>query len=157
MNACGGKCGQRIKYEWLERLNDLSLFDLISICEGHNEGSAEHRQLPHINLRLSDVHITKIVEEWNRLKADVSSVLDECFNAASFRGHFEVRSGFASDKDGNEPVEIALLKISARFDLTKSINDPKADWFEKSIAAAELFDKKLEQIFITAVEKEKKV
>lgn len=142
-----------LKDEWLERLNELTLFDLISVCEGHaTEPEGHPRRLPHINLRLREAYIGQVVEKWNMFKAAVGSALGECFDAGRVRGHFEIRSGYASDRKGSEPVEVALLRISARFDMEPSSGSPKNEWFEKSIAAAECFDKKLGRILEAVAE-----
>ena len=48
-----------LKDEWLEHLNSLKVFKLISICEGHVYVGRLGRSTPHFNLRLKAEIIDK--------------------------------------------------------------------------------------------------
>jgi hypothetical protein len=60
---------------WLERLNHLLAFNLMSICEGHHtqvRGSVG--RFPHIYLKLKESYLPGFVKEWDNLR---SAFMDE--------------------------------------------------------------------------------
>ena len=83
-----------LKDDWLERLNALAVFDLISICEGHpDEPEFEHRRTPHINFRVKEIHAETIAALWNSEQATLAALMDKAFLALPLSVVFEVRSG----------------------------------------------------------------
>lgn len=139
-----------LKDAWLERLNKLAVFELISICEGHPDDPAIRRRFPHINLRVRERYVVEIVENWERLRTDIRARIGDSFNGRRFTGHFEIRSGYASDTAGNERVEAGMLKISVRFDVLKATEGFGEEWFEDSISSAERFDAEMLKILAAA-------
>lgn len=134
--------------EWLERLNDLSSFDLISICEGHTEsGANERRRLPHFNLRLKDDRLEHLIENWLVYRVPIGASLDRSFDNKYTRADLEVRSGFVKERGVLSQKGIVLLKISAFVDVLDF--DPayyEQQWFDNNIRAAENFDRDTSKI-----------
>lgn len=51
--------------EWLERLNKLETFSLVSICEGHiNVEQTSVKRRPCIILRPKEAHLRPLTEKW---------------------------------------------------------------------------------------------
>jgi hypothetical protein len=48
---------KHLEDEWLESLNALKSFNLISICEGHLHQNLTNRAYPNINLRIKDEYL----------------------------------------------------------------------------------------------------
>lgn len=148
-NYCVDK---NLKDEWLERLNALEAFDLISICEGHGSGTDEEsRRLPHFNLRLKERFAERLNEVWSEIRSDIGSAIDRCFTSPHVEVRFEYRGGFVKDADGVSPQEIAIVKLSSLvriLDFEASYYG--ADWFDANVAAAENFDKEAAQILAAA-------
>lgn len=130
---------------WLERLNALAVFDLISICEGHpDEPVFEHRRTPHINLRVKEVHAETIAGLWNSERATLAALLDESFHARPLSVVFEVRSGREVRHGSATGYTLCLLKIKPGPATLGSVPPEKAQWFEQTIAAIETLDNSLE-------------
>lgn len=133
---------EKLKDNWLERLNDLENFHLISICQGHPEGSLEipHRPM-HFNLRLKDEFVNDMITGWDEVKDGVRDALDRTFNADHTAAHLELRCGYIKDKKGIAAQDIILLKVSRQIDLlTTQTSDPLREWFDENVTAAESFD-----------------
>jgi hypothetical protein len=138
-NFCVDK---NLKDDWLERLNSLRSFDLISICEGHpDEPSYPHRRLPHINLRLKDGLAELLLPSWISEKFNFGSVLARSFTNGHTSAQFELRSGFTARQQKSEFEELGLLKLSPRVDILNFDRDQfEVRWFEQNICSVEEFD-----------------
>lgn len=134
--------------EWLERLNGLKCFDLISICQGHADAPEDHpRRRPHFNLRLKDEFAEALINDRVQVKDRISEILDRAFETAHTVAYFEIRTGFIKDKKGVAAQDIVLLKVSRHTDLLKDPpTDPLGSWFDENVAAAENFDVGFESI-----------
>ena len=66
---------------WLEALNGLSCFNLISICEGHTTVDHHPREYPHINLRMKPECFSLILrDEKNFLQFVRTALVQICHN-----------------------------------------------------------------------------
>ncbi len=133
---------RNLEDDWLERLNRLRVFDLISICEGHeDEPVAVHRRLPHFNLRLKDTRAEMFAARWSETRTAIGEAIDGCFFNKFTSIHFEFRSGFVKERERTHPQDIVLLKLAARVDV---LDFDRAyygrEWFEENVAASEAFD-----------------
>lgn len=131
-----------LKDDWLERLNALKIFDLISICEGHeDEADVVARRLPHFNLRVRENMIGTLERRWSSDRERIGNALDGAFENRFVSAKFEMRSGFIKERKAIEPQDIALLKIGPVVDVLDFDRIYYgAEWFEENIAAAEAFD-----------------
>ena len=141
-----------LKDEWLERLNDLEAFDLISICEGHGSNAeTEHARLPHFNLRLKSPIAERLDDIWSNVRKDVGSAIDRCFNNRFTAANFEFRSGFVKEPGEIHPQDIALLKLTSYVHILDfDASYYNAAWFEDNVAAAEEFDRELTSLLSRA-------
>lgn len=133
---------EKIEDAWLERLNALKYFDLISICQGHADAPEDQpRRRPHFNLRLKDEFAEALINDQAQLKDRIADILDRAFDTAHTAAHFEIRSGFIKDKKGIADQDIILLKVARHLDLLKEQPiDPLRTWFDDNVAASERFD-----------------
>lgn len=136
-----------LKDDWLERLNALAVFDLISICEGHpDEPELEHRRTPHINFRVKEIHAETIAALWNSERAILAALIDEAFLAHPLSFVFEVRSGRELRFGSAGDFVLCLLKLRpAPLSLDRRPPE-KAEWFRLAIAAIETLDRLLSRI-----------
>lgn len=131
-----------LRDDWLERLNSLSVFDLISICEGHSdEDPGEMRRIPHIHLRLKDAETANVTARWHELRLDAASLVATFLCDRNDAAHFEIRSGYAVSRGELEPVEIVLLQLAAKWDHLAAEPVNARIWFERNVAAVENFDR----------------
>ena len=134
--------------EWLERLNDLSSFHLISICEGHAEDRAnEKRRLPHFNLRLKDDRLEHLIENWLSFRPLIGASLCSSFDDRYTTADLEVRSGFVKERGDLAKKGIFFLKISAFvnvLDFDPAYYGPP--WFDYNVLSAEIFDRETARI-----------
>lgn len=130
---------------WLERLNALAVFDLISICEGHpDEPVFEHRRTPHINLRVKDVHAENVRGLWNNEPSPIADAVDKSFAAAPCNASFEVRSGREVRPGSATGLTLCLLKIKPATAQLETVPPAKTQWFEQTIIAIETLDRSFE-------------
>jgi hypothetical protein len=64
-----------ISENWLERLNNLKLFDLVSICEGHFKEVHPYNRQPHINLRLKDEYLKYMFSHLPACEKTIQNIL----------------------------------------------------------------------------------
>lgn len=127
--------------EWLESLNSLAVFDLISICEGHpDEPEFEHRRTPHINLRVKEPAAESFAGLWNSDRATLAALLDEAFLAHPLAVVFEVRSGRELRSGSAENFVLCLLKLRPAPPPLDRRPPSKAEWFRLAIACIETLD-----------------
>ena len=106
-----------LKDDWLERLNGLKVFDLISICEGHGTAAeTELGRLPHFNLRLKSPIAEQLDDIWSSIRTEVGEAIDQCFSNRYTAVNFEFRSGFIKEGGRIDPQDIAIIKRTYRDD-----------------------------------------
>jgi hypothetical protein len=94
-----GVCVDRnLEDDWLEGLNGLEAFSLISICEGHCDRQAEpSRTPPHVKLRLGENLLPSIASRWDEHKMAIVSEVTRLFQAGdtyvNLELKFKLRSG----------------------------------------------------------------
>lgn len=133
---------EKLEDDWLERLNALKHFDLISICQGHADAPDDQpRRRPHFNLRVKDECANALANAWPVHKDNIADAFASAFETAHTTAHLELRNGIIKDKNGVAPQNITLLKVARHTDLLKA--QPAAPlhaWFDENVAAAESFD-----------------
>jgi hypothetical protein len=133
---------------WLERLNALNLFNLISICEGHSCDKHPYDKQPHINLRLTSQHLSKIHIRWLTCREAIhalvatSPVCNDIYIHASFSHEYS----FPDASIRHEEFGIQVLCRRLRNQPTL---EPWFDlWFQQAITLIETFDMQLTYILI---------
>lgn len=126
---------------WLESLNTLTSFDLISICEGHSAGRRNSE--PHINLRIKAGRQFLVVANWSVLQTGIdqfllehSSDLHDTIVEAELR-----RRSRAAPGRGNDRHDDFVVKLCRALN-TATVGAPMTEWFERMIP----FVRKLDQV-----------
>ncbi len=125
---------------WLESLNDLNAFDLISICEGH-PGRRFH-DYPGINLRLKAENVHHVIGAWNATADMLFSSLPitfgriEVFVEVDLQRRIRLISGIPRKDDK------LIVRISSRQRRIGSIMDSDTiNWFVAAVESTKNLDK----------------
>lgn len=134
---------KNLKGEWLERLNALRSFDLISICEGHPNGRPySSRSLPHINLRLKPDLIVALADDWHAYQPRVQEGISNVFRHALTSTILELRYRYSTRGERSHYREDTVLKLEVlRESSSRSEELNRDEWFLANIRASEEFDK----------------
>jgi len=131
---------------WLERLNALELFNIISICEGHSCGEHPYDKQPHINLRLKSQHFPNIHSRWLACREAIhalvgtSPVCDNIYIHTSFL----LEDSFPDASIRYEELGVQILCRQLRAYPTP---EPWFDlWFQQAITLIEAFDMQIASI-----------
>ena len=138
-----GFCVDRnLEDEWLERLNALRVFDLISICEGHfNRQQEPARTSPHIRLRLKDGFLSGISRHWDEHKMAVVSEVNRLFETGGtsvsldLRFRLRLATGRLSYR---EELMVGLNRRQAR--VSEEIETNAHTWFHQNVGRVEELD-----------------
>lgn len=127
-----GRCvDKNLQDDWLERLNRLSCFKLISICEGH----AERRSSAHLNLRLKPEFLSQIGAVWEEIVAAAQSV--------SRAGTIDCETGFEIERRWRDRTERRREDLVVRVQCRAPQNGWNAKtevWFGSAVAFLEQSD-----------------
>jgi hypothetical protein len=128
---------------WLERLNHLLAFNLMSICEGHHtqvRGSVG--RFPHIYLKLKESYLPGFVKEWDNLRSAFMDEVHKNFQLGDTYFNLEMKTKLRAGRGRLVYQEELTLKMRAfqpRFSETM-IPETQA-WFENCITRLETLDK----------------
>lgn len=127
---------------WLEALNALDAFNLISICEGHvTERPNSPRARPHINLRLKPSLLPRAVQHWHVVSPVLKGSLAELFVAqgtsATVELKLQVRNSPTVRDDLTARFEARRTRVSAAMDTET------ADWFRCVVESIKCLDRLL--------------
>lgn len=128
--------------DWLERLNNLRVLELINICEGHPKRvSSTATRHAHIYLKLKETYLRTLVRDWETIRPTLLSEVHRLFQDGSthlnFNLNFKVRTG----KGRFVYQEGLRLKIRADKPTNGPGLDPSTrDWFDSCISCTETFD-----------------
>ncbi|MDP1621314.1 MAG: hypothetical protein Q8M08_03150 [Bacteroidales bacterium] len=132
----GHTVDQNLNEDWLNALNRLSIFNLISICEGHQRSRDPYGKLPHINLRIKPFLLTTVNQIFNNnLKGQLSGILGNLFDHSSYATeiHCKKKSRSLID-DLTVGIRCRKMKITDHLELLNV-------WFPETIMKIEEFDK----------------
>jgi hypothetical protein len=139
----GHSVDKNLKDEWLQDLNDLKIFDLINICEGHrNEVGQRRNESPHIYLKIKE-EIREKAYEYYRFSKN-SDMLEKNMSK-TFEDHLRFRCSLCFEKtitNTNRSSARIVFKLnsSPRLDFEKGGMD---NWFTEAIKKIKKLDKKL--------------
>lgn len=129
---------------WLESLNSLLTFDLVSICEGHTaEGSNRNAKPPHINLRLKDDLLASTIRELDHRGQDLQHQLRELFHDTHTSAELEFRIQIrTSNRRDNLDLRVRAIEQPVR----DGMDETKRDWFENVVRNLQSFDNDFPEI-----------
>lgn len=144
-NHCVDK---NLKDDWIESLNSLRAFNLISICEGHLNGrSNPHGGLPHINLRLKPDLVTILANDWQTHKEKIQEGINNITSYPLTSASIELRHRYfkgIGQPNYREDVVIRLEAFRERSSNNQEIT--RDEWFEGSIEGLAEFDRFIENL-----------
>ena len=135
---------RNLQDDWLERLNNLRSFRVISICEGHYHpdspgGSA--KRFPHIKLRLKDQFLPDIPGQWDQLRPIISNELHRLFYCVDTYLDVELKYRFKWAGVRFAYQEDLTVRISGRRRReSPQMDDATLEWFERSVDRVEQLD-----------------
>lgn len=136
---------KNLKDDWLERLNTLQSFELISICEGHLD------RRPHINLRLRPDLIAALANDWHAYQAKFQEGISNIFRYPLTSASFELRYRYSTRGGRSHYREDAVLKIEALRERSSRNEELNQDeWFMANVQASEDFDKFIGDLLLVA-------
>jgi hypothetical protein len=139
-----GFCVDRnLEDDWLEGLNNLEIFNLISICEGHYDRQAEpsRRTSPHIRLRLKEDFLVGVTSRWDEHKMMVVSEVNRLFQTADTYVGLELKFKLRSTTSRLIYEESLTMRIHSRQPRTlQEMDDGIRDWFRRSVRRIEELD-----------------
>jgi hypothetical protein len=133
---------QNLEDDWLERLNGLGAFILISICEGHCDGGSEPSGTPpHIKLRLMDDFLPGIAGHWDEHKMAILNAISRLFQTGDTYVNLELKFKLRSGTGRLNYQENLIVRIHGRRARDSEAMDTRTfDWFSQSVNRIEELD-----------------
>lgn len=133
---------KHLEDHWLERLNSLKGFNLVSICEGHStqkHGTAG--KYPHIYLKLKEKYLPSFAKDWGELRPVFLNEVHKLFQKGDTYFNLEfklkLRAGIGR-LIYQEELSLKLRRYQARTSAEMDADDHT--WFEQSVESIEAFD-----------------
>ena len=135
------------KDEWLEELNNLKAFNLISICEGHIAGRRPFGQSPHINLRIKDNYKEFILKKAKGVNNKLYQLCQECFNSSITHYGTDIKFLTRSARTSATKREDFTIRLRSTVPRkTSGTEKSMIKWFEEIISNIKKFDNKTTKI-----------
>jgi hypothetical protein len=144
-----GFCVDRnLEDDWLQRLNGLDTFDLISICEGHCGRQTEpSRTPPHIKLRLKERYLSGIASHWDTHKMAILGTVNGLFQGGDTYVNLELKFKLRSGTGRLSYQEEMIMRVHGRQARSVEEMGPVTRaWFQQSVERIEEADQ-----FITSL------
>jgi len=125
--------------EWLERLNSLELFKLVSICEGHCGEEHPYDASPHINLRIGPELCIQAMQSWAEFKRILGDIVDDLPGNDTYVNASIALDHSLPDSSCTSEVFRVSFECGQRRD-TETMTAWFQSWFVNAIAAIELLD-----------------
>lgn len=117
--------------DWLETLNSLDSFDLISVCEGHlTERVNSRRSSAHISLRIKGALSEHVADQWVQIQDAVDQVFCELLDPNASHAKAELR--LSSRLNCGSVDRHTDLVVELRCRTPRSSHEPEKsmiDWF----------------------------
>lgn len=139
-----GFCVDRnLEDDWLECLNALDTFDLISICEGHCSHQAEpSRTPPHIKMRLKEQFLPDIARRWDEHKMGILGEVNRLFQVGDTYVNLELKFKLRSGTGRLSYQEEMVMRVHGRqARVSEEIDAATCAWFEQSVERIEALDR----------------
>ena len=133
---------QNLEDDWLEHLNALEAFVLISICQGHYDGRSEPSGTPpHIKLRLTDDLLPGVARHWNEHKMAILDAISRLFQTGDTYVNLELKFKLRSGTGRLNYQENLIIRIHGRQARDSEEMDTRThDWFSQSVKRIEELD-----------------
>ena len=145
-----GFCVDRnLEDDWLERLNDLEVFSLISICEGHCDRQTEpSRTPPHVKLRLRENLLPNIASRWDEHKMAIVSEVNRLFQTGDTYVNLELKFKLRSGTGRLNYQEDLIVRVHSRqARISEEIEADTHDWFQRSVSRIEELDSQMARLW----------
>lgn len=128
---------KNIEDGWLESLNSLKVFELISICEGHANSRRPFSNRPHINLRIREKHIPMMATNFDEIATNLQNKLIELFGNENTNADIEYKIKFNSSRFKQEIMRDFVVHVQSRTLIEESdeIDPSIKNWFKENINA----------------------
>lgn len=128
---------------WLECLNDLNAFALISICEGHCDRQAEpSRTPPHIKMRLKEQFLPDIAGHWDEHKMAILNEVNRLFQVGDTYVNLELKFKLRSGTGRLSYQEEMIMRVHGRQARASAEIDAETHaWFEQSVKRIQVLDR----------------
>jgi hypothetical protein len=134
---------KNLKDVWLERLNALKSFNMVSLCEGHvrlfkNPSS----KYPHINLKLKDQYLPGFAKEWVDLRPAILNEVHNLFQVGDTYFNLELKHKLRAGIGRlvyQEELTIKMRRYQPRF--SEELKPEDAAWFDQCVDRIERLDK----------------
>lgn len=133
---------ENLEDDWLEHLNALKAFDLISICEGHsNRQQVPARTSPHIRLRLKEIFLSSIARHWDEQKMVVVSKVNRLFETGDTSVSLDLRFKLRLATGRLNYREEMIVGVNRRRSRVSEEIDTNAHaWFQQNVDRIEELD-----------------
>ena len=140
---------KELQNSWLDQLNLLKAFELISICEGHpTESRRSLRSAPHINLRMKAGFVAGIASKWNDFASDIRALLENVFSHDDTSVTVELRRRIYFRSNGIGTDDDVVVLVNSRVTSSAGTQVPiVTDWFDRCVASI----RKLDIAFVSVI------
>ncbi len=127
---------------WLERLNNLESFSLVSICEGHLDVEPKCvKRRPCIILRPKEAYMMPLTVRWYELKEAIAMEIERIWPDKETIVEFEIQHRLVKNGDPLEDIEDIIIRITSDRKRDVVILPEWIDhWFRQALSRIETFD-----------------
>ncbi len=127
---------------WLEELNSLKAFNLVSICEGHySQSKNPSKRFAHITLKLKVSLLPGFVKDWETLRSEVLNEVHNLFEKNDTYFNLELRFKLRAGRGRlvyQEELTLKMRNFGAR--ISEEMDANSYHWFEQSVGAIKTLD-----------------
>ena len=136
--------------QWLERLNNLEAFSLVSVCEGHLDVKLTSvKRCPCIILRPKEAYIRPLTIHWYGLKEALAAEIERIWPGAETIVEFEIQHRLVKNVDPLEDREDIIMRItSVRKRDAMTFPEWIDQWFRQTLLRIEAFDQFMKTLII---------
>jgi len=137
---------------WLETLNALRVFDLISICEGHVSGGRSlNSNRPHLNFRMKEKFLPLYIRVFDDISNELHLRMVELFGEEDTKAYMEYKMKLSSSRSRQEITRDIMLHVESRSSRqTHDIDTATIIWFNKIVYNIQQFDIDTESMLLKA-------
>ncbi len=138
----GHNVDKNLEDVWLEKLNSLKAFDLISICEGHlNAARGRFSATPHLNLRIKVNYLPILIGNFDIISTKLYSAIVALFGVADTTADLELKITMTCSRSRQEIRRDLLFHAKARFTRQSTEMETNAvNWFNELVCNIIEFD-----------------
>jgi len=136
--------------QWLECLNNLETFSLVSICEGHIDVKPTSvKRRPCIILSPKVAYRRPITKRWYDLKKPLAAEIEKIWPGGDTIVEFEIQHRLVKNDDGLEDIEDIIIRITSERKRDMMILPEWIHhWFRQALLRIEAFDRFMKTLII---------